>query len=1362
MAFNYNNEIVDLLLKKNLGSAYTTSGLVSGQETQILEKFHNLQVFFDTITDKNESAFTWSSATNVTGGGTVKTLSNVAGESNPGYYTHIKKYENIPMTSVPGTEYRAWRPTNDDMKTKFKDVILGRSNFDFIISSNITSYGTIYNTSSAFKPLINNGVLIFLGNVKPAGNNTITMKEVYIVEGYSGTFANIQLNDIADISSSNPLNTQPLIFDGATQKWTEGSIKYDHFPIQGLGDLDDVDTTTVAPNYGIFWNGFDWSSDILVHLLNHFSNIDTNEMANIPAYNDTKFPLSLVYNDLSGNFRARRLQYPTTTINDISNVDMTTVVPQNDQILTWDDGFQVWVADNVSAPITHLNDISGINVDNIKFDEGIVLDPSGGNKFITKAIPRRIDSINDLRDVNISGLNVQIPQWSQKLKMQASDEDINDNFGSTVVMNDDYILIGSYNAQGVSLSDVGKVYVWKKSYSTFSEYQILAPNLQAAVMNFGSSVAIKDNFLMVGAPNRFFNSKEKAGSVYYYKYNGGTAKWGILNNGPYKEDELIEHSSPAAFDRFGCSISIDGNYMIIGASGKGGGGKGKACVYKYQSNNWVFVKDIVGSTSVNNDEFGHKVQVLGNLAYVSAPNHNTNRGIIYIFNRTNGGSDNWGEIQKVVMESAYINTYFGNDFSFGSSWGIIGSKRSDTLKGEAYFIYYNTSTERWGTQGISDYQPNQTVVASDGSANDLFGYAVSLYGNDVIIGAYKKKGDGTNETGGAYIYKYTGENFWELHKQINANDMAQDDEYGISVFMHNRYAIVGSWKEESTNTDLNAGAAYLFNIPQPLNGGTRCVIYDTDVNRYVVGMITSAGVGVLIREIKQLRDISGADWTNTTDISKNSVMIYDDTLLPVKLRYEVVKPGTKIKISDISDVDLSGVETGKCLTYDASLNKWIPGDAGGNAAGVGVFNTPPETDPPTIGQMYFDSSDNKFYGRLIDTWEEVLTHGTGYFFGHSSDTISHFNNTFSMKTEDWTTSNIKIREFAATIQFLNTDGFFWDHNTFQGDYRVVVSGALTTLYNSTYGTTGAQLPGSYDYTSTTAGRYFYATWKPPSQAVLDNICNLVNTRMFSINWRNPIQRKSPIAPKNASDKVDGDYYLPVIHDMYIEIVPESSDYTGTGIKIGGRNISTTLVDGNTTQKVTVPPTTPNELGGPYSSPATILTSGVRIYKTGESPDGFTGTKDNIQKPGGYGENQIYRINPSTLTLASGTTYKARVWSTNLTSTIYSSYDTAAKITQLAEDLKPINDNRGVGGNAPTTTDCRIHVQGTLTQLYNKTYGTTSNRLPGTYDYSYSAGYPPGGSYFYANWKIPPLYVVERLYKLLGKGHKYREIKGITL
>ena len=240
-----------------------------------------------------------------------------------------------------------------------------------------------------------------------------------------------------------------------------------------------------------------------------------------------------------------------------------------------------------------------------------------------------------------------------------------------------------------------------------------------------------------------------------------------------------------------------------------------------------------------------------------------------------------------------------------------------------------------------------------------------------------------------------------------------------------------------------------------------------------------------------------------------------------------------LTISDISDVDLSGAETGNALIYDASLNKWLPGGAGGEASGVGVFNAPP--DPPTTGQMYFDSSDNKFYGRLKDTWEEILTHGTGYFFGHSTDTLR-------------------------------------------------------------------------------------------------DLSGVSSSTSFSIIWENPVQRKSPIAAKNTADKVDNALYLPIINDMYIEIVAESSNYTGTGIKIGGKNLNTGVVSGNTTQKLSV-----------YSTASQQLTTGVIVYKTGQSPSGFSGTKDKIELIGG---KQVYRINPSTLTLASGTTYKARVWFRN--------------------------------------------------------------------------------------------------------------------
>ena len=58
--------------------------------------------------------FTWSSTSNVTGGGTVSYLDVVTGESST--FQYIKKYEGIPMTVVAGTNNRAWKPTDTTMQ----------------------------------------------------------------------------------------------------------------------------------------------------------------------------------------------------------------------------------------------------------------------------------------------------------------------------------------------------------------------------------------------------------------------------------------------------------------------------------------------------------------------------------------------------------------------------------------------------------------------------------------------------------------------------------------------------------------------------------------------------------------------------------------------------------------------------------------------------------------------------------------------------------------------------------------------------------------------------------------------------------------------------------------------------------------------------------------------------------------------------------------------------------------------------------------------------------------------------------------------------------------------------------------------
>ena len=151
------------MLKKTLGSAYTSADLVSGQETPVLPKIQNSQIFTNRITDKNSSNFySWSSSSNVTGGGTVKYLDVVTGETST--FQFIKKYEAIPMSVVAGTNNRAWKPTDSTMREKFQNVILGKPNFSFSITTDITNYTTIYSTNSGYKPVINNGILVFLGN----------------------------------------------------------------------------------------------------------------------------------------------------------------------------------------------------------------------------------------------------------------------------------------------------------------------------------------------------------------------------------------------------------------------------------------------------------------------------------------------------------------------------------------------------------------------------------------------------------------------------------------------------------------------------------------------------------------------------------------------------------------------------------------------------------------------------------------------------------------------------------------------------------------------------------------------------------------------------------------------------------------------------------------------------------------------------------------------------------------------------------------------------------------------------------------------------------------------------------------------
>lgn len=405
MSFNYTDEVLDLLLKKTLGASYTASKYIPGQEESVLANIQNEQIFALPITNKNPGNFTWSDPSGVTGGGTVRFLENVIGESNIDYI-HIKKYENIPFSSIPGTNYRGWKPNDNDMKEKFNNAITGKSNFQFTITTNIPGSTQMNSSNIAYKPIINNGVLIFIGNAIP-DDATITLNELYIYEGYFG-IKKLNLTDLEDVASAESIveNSSTLVYDASDDKW---KITPPDANINALSDLTDV-----------------FIDDAIIKT------------------NDT-----LVYDATQGKFIIGQVEMDVRFDN-LPGMNLTDI-QRNDWLITSTIRGDDTITDDHFGEIISYNDSSTYLAIGVPKKAGISNELQSGSVYVYDTRP--MDAHNDNPAVS-----VQI----MRPPATAGQEDYV-NFGSTVDIGDTYLMIGAPNDdfldfKGDAVENSGVVY----------------------------------------------------------------------------------------------------------------------------------------------------------------------------------------------------------------------------------------------------------------------------------------------------------------------------------------------------------------------------------------------------------------------------------------------------------------------------------------------------------------------------------------------------------------------------------------------------------------------------------------------------------------------------------------------------------------------------------------------------------------------------------------------------------------------------------------------------------------------------------------------------------------------------------------
>jgi hypothetical protein len=258
-------------------------------------------------------------------------------------------------------------------------------------------------------------------------------------------------------------------------------------------------------------------------------------------------------------------------------------------------------------------------------------------------------------------------------------------------------------------------------------------------------------------------------------------------------------SDPANYDNFGKSVSIAGDYAIIGVSEDADNGNfsGSAYIFKRSGKNWVEQDKLIASDGTDIDLFGNSVSISGDYAIIGADHdddNGNNTGSAYIFKRS---GENWVQQDKLIASDGAEITYLGRSVSICGDYAITGSYHDDDNGSGSAFIF-KRSGEDWVQQ--------DKIIASDGASYDNFGNSVSISGNFAIIGASCDDDNGNN-SGSAYIFKRSGKNWVELDKLI-ASDGTETAYFGNSVSISGGYAIIGAFLDDDTGR--YSGSAYIY------------------------------------------------------------------------------------------------------------------------------------------------------------------------------------------------------------------------------------------------------------------------------------------------------------------------------------------------------------------------------------------------------------------------------------------------------------------------------------------------------------------------------------------------------------------------
>lgn len=518
--------------------------------------------------------------------------------------------------------------------------------------------------------------------------------------------------------------------------------------------------------------------------------------------------------------------------------------------------------------------------------DGLTVLDADGRKVPARFTASDAKSLRIAIDERGARYPLTVDPFARQAYLKASNTGAGDNFGRSVAISGDTVVVGAIfedsNATGVNGDQAnnaspnsGAAYVFVRFGHAWIQQAYLKPSNTGSDDWFGISVAISGDTIVVGAQyeassatgvngNQADNSAGSAGAAYVFVRNGTT----------WSQQAYLKASNTGGNDRFGESVAISGDTIVVGAyledsnaTGINGDGSdnsavdsGAAYVFVRSGTTWTQQAYLKASNTEAGDFFGESVSVSGDTIVVGAETEDSNAtgvngdqsdnsasiaGAAYVFVRDGA---TWSQQAYLKASNAESGDRFGYSVAVSGDTVLVGATGEDSSAQEVNGDQSNNSIGESGAAYVfvregTNWSQQAYIKATYPDISANFGWAVAVDGDTAVIGAPRY----WTLRGWAQIYTRSGTawTFQNAFYDSNIDDPNTTDLFGQSVAVSSNTIVVGQPLEDSNATGVNgsqynssvldSGAAFVFTVPST----QLLALVDIDATGLPPGLLTA-------------------------------------------------------------------------------------------------------------------------------------------------------------------------------------------------------------------------------------------------------------------------------------------------------------------------------------------------------------------------------------------------------------------------------------------------------------------------------------------------------------------------------------------